>query len=75
MKNLSYCISQEELKIRKTTKVQGSVCVAFQREEVKNIILKDASVVDVFQRIGITKEDIKKSNISSLLTQGMIELV
>ena len=39
MKNLSMCIAKKDLKIKRSDKVQGSICVSFQSEEVKNITI------------------------------------
>ncbi len=69
------CIAKKDLKIKKSDKVQGSVCISFQSEEVKNINITNSNVVDIFGRIGITADDVKKSNIQTLLNQGLIVLV
>ena len=74
MKNLAYCIKTKDLKIKKPDNVQGTVRIQFQNPAVKDIDLKDSSAVDVFKRIGITEGDIKKSNLQTLLNQGLILL-
>ncbi len=75
MKNLSYCISKKELNIKKSDKVQGSVCIHFPDNSVKDIVLTNDLTVDVFGRIAMTPDLVKKSNLQMLLNQGAIVLV
>ena len=75
MKSLNQCISKKELLIARMPHVTGSVCVHFPNPEVKDIQLKTDDAVNVFNRINITVDDVKKSNIQSLLNQGLIRIV
>ena len=68
-------ILMKKMIVKKAPMVQGQVCIHFPNPAVQDIILKDYSEVDVFQRINITADDVKTSNISQLLSRGDIVLV
>lgn len=63
---------EKDLKIKKAPSVQGSVTVHFPNPGIKDIILTTDATVDVFKRIGITVEDIKRSNLEDHLLRGDI---
>lgn len=75
LRKLQESMIKKELKIQKAPSVQGAVCIHFQNKEVKDIILNDFSIVDVFKRINITAGDIRKSNIQQLLLRGDLIVV
>lgn len=70
LKRLQEGMIKKELKVQKAPSVQGAVCIHFQNPEVKDIILNDFSMVDVFKRINITAADIRKSNLQALVLRG-----
>lgn len=75
LRNLHEGILKKELKLKKAPTVQGAVCIHFQNPEVKDVVLTDAMVVDVFKRINFQASDIKKSNIQQLILRGDLQVV
>jgi hypothetical protein len=65
----------KKLMVKKSAMVQGSVCIHFPDPSIQDIILKDQSPVDVFQRINISVDAIKQSNLSDLVTAGIISVL
>ena len=63
-------IIAKKLLVKKGSSVTGTVCVHFPTPKIQDIQLTDFSIVDVFGRIGMTPEDVKKSNISALVHKG-----
>lgn len=75
LRKLHEGILKKELKLKKAPSVQGAVCIHFHNPEVKDIVLNDASVVDVFKRINFQASDVKKSNIQQLVLRGDLVVV
>lgn len=75
LKKLQESMLKKELKVQKAPSVQGAVCIHFQNPEVKDIVLNDFSVVDVFKRINVTAGDVRKSNIQQLLLRGDLVVI
>lgn len=75
LKQLAQGVLKKQLWIKKSPAVQGAVCIHFHSKNVKDIILSNFDKVDVFQRINIQPEDIKKSNLQALLLRGDVQVV
>jgi hypothetical protein len=63
---------EKKLTVKKAPNVQGTVRLHFPNPEIQDFILTSFQPVDVFARIGMTADDVKKSNIAALLTAGHI---
>ncbi len=70
MRKLTEGLLKKSLKVKKAPSVQGSICIHFPNPEVKDIVLKDFTEVEVFKRLNITLEDVKRSNIQQLVLRG-----
>lgn len=66
---------KKSLLVKKGMAVQGSVCIHFERKEVKDIVLNNFDPVDVFQRINFLPGDLAKSNLEALMLRGDIVAV
>lgn len=64
-----------KLVVKKAGMVTGSVCIHFPDPKIQDIVLKDQSPVDVFQRINISADAIKQSNLSDLVTAGHVVIL
>jgi hypothetical protein len=64
----------KRLMVKKAAMVQGSVCIHFPDKNVQDIILKDANPVNVFDRINISVDAVKQSNLEDLIANGHVVL-
>jgi hypothetical protein len=65
----------KKLIVKKGGMVTGSVCIHFPDASIEDIVLKDQSPVDVFQRINISADAIKQSNLSDLVSAGHVVIL
>jgi hypothetical protein len=63
---------EKKLKVKKAPNVQGSVRIHFPNKDIQDFILINGDPVDVFGRINVTADDIRKSNLEALLAQGHV---
>lgn len=71
---LMKAILHKELKVRKSPNVQGSVRIHFPTPEIEDIVLTNHEAVDVFARINVSSEEIKKSNLAMLISRGDVQI-
>jgi len=71
---LMKCLIEKKLKIQKAPNVQGSVRIHFPNAEIEDIVLTNHEVVDVFGRINVNAEEIKKSNLGMLISRGDVQI-
>lgn len=62
----------KKLVVQKAPNVQGGVKIHFPSESIKDIVLTDFASVDVYKRINITDDQIKVSNLESLVLSGIL---
>ena len=65
---------EKKLVVKKAANVQGSVCIHFPDKNVQDILLKDWAPVNVFERINISEDAIKQSNLEDLVAAGHVVL-
>lgn len=69
-------IAAKKLLVKKGAATQGQVRIHFPNPDVKDIVLVNSGdVVDMFGRIGIQVEDVKQSNLNSLVLRGDVVIV
>ena len=66
---------ESKLVVKKAPNVTGTVCIHFPNPLIQDIQLTNFQAVDVFGRIGVTKEDVKASNIQALLHAGHLVII
>lgn len=72
---LMKALLHKNLKVQKGPNVQGSVRIHFPNSEIEDIVLTNHDAVDVFGRINVNAEEIKKSNLAALIARGDIVIV
>ena len=67
-------MNKKQLKVKKAPNVQGSVRIYFHNKAVEDVVLNNFDEVELFKRIGIEADDIKKSNLEMLVIRGDVVL-
>ena len=72
---LMKALIEKKLFVKKTKKVQGSICIHFPSPDVQDLVLSGWDPVDVFGRINMTAEQVRLSNLEAHIINGDIEVV
>jgi hypothetical protein len=75
MQKLMKGLMNKNLKVKKAPNVTGTVCIHFPNPEIQDFQITGFEVVDIFGRIGMSVEDVKKSNIQALIHRGDLIVV
>lgn len=73
--HLMKALIEKKLLVKKAGNVQGAVRIHFPSPKVQDIILTGWDPVDVFGRIGMTEEQVKLSNLESLILAGHVKVL
>jgi hypothetical protein len=73
-------MAMQTIVIQRASSFSGEVQIAFappidEGQQLKPILLNSARQVDVLKRVGVTLEDVKRSNLRQLVDSGTVDLV
>jgi hypothetical protein len=63
---------EKKLSVKKAPMVAGAVRIHFPNPEIQDFVLTNWQPVDIFARMGMSVDDVKKSNLADLIAQGHI---